>query len=91
MKHANSLTNKTIRINDLEFRVQRIFPKHGYVSYEIQAVKGAKDNFFMILTDYSNFRIIQKTIISEEILRIEHILSHALLNIDSEQTDYQFE
>ena len=91
MKNAVNTIEKTIRINNLEFHIKRIFPKHGYVSYEVQTTKGCKDHFFMILTDYSNFRIIQKTKVSEVVLSMENILSEVLHNIDSEQSDYQYE
>lgn len=91
MDSISSTKEKTIRINGWEFRVKRIFPKHGYISYEIKTTTGNKDHFFMIMVDYANFRIIQKTKISDEILSMEDHLSFALNNIDTEQTDYQYE
>jgi hypothetical protein len=91
MDSISSTNKKTIKINGWEFQVKRIFPKHGYLSYEIKSTTGGKDHFLMIMVEYNNFRIIQKTKISDEILSMEHHLSFALNNIDSEQTDYQYE
>jgi hypothetical protein len=82
---------KIISINDYKFLIRRIYPKHGYLSYEITTLNNNKDHFYMIRTDYSNFRIIQKSKIDEEIIRIETELSLALNNIDSDKTEYQTE
>lgn len=66
-------------INEIKLSAKQIFPKHGYITFEVKQSPDTRMTYFMSKI-HNDFAFIQKEIVPEYLIEIEKEISSQLRN-----------